>query len=119
MDYREFYRLADRMINHRDAHGISEYAIVRTGINRAYYAVYHKGREFLGISRAESISHNKLMARINAKGGEFVEVWKDMRTLLTMRLNADYYLDRAISEEDAVSCLHLSTEVMGKLDSSS
>ena len=119
MDYREFYRLADRMINHGDAHGIPEYAIVRTGINRAYYAAYHKGREFLGIGRAESISHNKLIARIKAQGHEFVEVWKDMRMLFTMRLNADYFLDRAISEEDAVTCLELSNELIGKLDSSS
>ena len=118
MDHRDFYSLADRMIKHIDTQGISENPIFRTGINRAYYAAYHQGREFLGIGRSDSVSHDKLMARIRAQGQEFVEVWKDMRTLFTMRLNADYFLDRAISEDDAVSCLDLSQEVLGKLDSS-
>lgn len=117
MDHREFYNMADRMIKHFDTQGIAENAIIRTGISRAYYAAYHQGRKYFGIGRGESISHGKLMARIKAQGGEFVEVWNDLRTLLTMRLYADYFLDRAISEEDAVTCLDLSAEVIGKLDS--
>jgi uncharacterized protein (UPF0332 family) len=85
-------------------------AAYRTAVNRAYYAVYHCGTEFLAglglqASRGPQ-THGQLQARVNNCGvAEFQQIYRIICKLYDGRLLADYDLKSNELQSQATAAL--------------
>jgi uncharacterized protein (UPF0332 family) len=87
-------------------------AAYRTAVNRAYYAVYHCGAEFLsGLGLKTSggpQTHGQLQARVNNCGvAEFQQLYRIIHKLYDSRLLADYDLKSNEFQSQATTALWL------------
>jgi uncharacterized protein (UPF0332 family) len=92
MNGREFLRAAEYLLKRR------EEAILRSAVSRAYYALFHEGREFIGelqfyCSKGPQ-AHGEVRSRLNNCGDQSMqEVSRLLAQLHKQRLMADYDLD--------------------------
>lgn len=97
MDPREFQTLASILVN-----GTTP-AEIRTAISRAYYATHNVGAEILsrgGFRISEGPSgHGDVWNRLSNSGDiEVMKVGSQLSNLYTMRIHADYRLDKKDAE---------------------
>jgi uncharacterized protein (UPF0332 family) len=102
MDPRDFRELADRL-----AGGASP-AEYRSAISRAYYAAFHVGIETLhalGFRVSRGAAGHGEVARCfdNCANQEAVNAARSLSNLHTLRIRADYQLDRLDVESAAVA----------------
>ncbi len=93
MDPREFQKLASDLVLRKGP------AEIRTSISRAYYATYNVGAEILtgmGFKIREGFGgHGDVRNRLsNSSDSEIMRVGSQLSNLHTMRIHADYRLNR-------------------------
>jgi len=93
MNPREFQNLASTLVNGKTP------AEIRTAISRAYYSTHNVGVEFLsglGFRIPKNASgHKEVWNRLSNSGdSEVMRVGSQLSDLYTMRIHADYRLDR-------------------------
>ena len=94
-DWREFLYSAKEILKRVEKlqqPGMSDEALCRTGISRAYYAVFNQAAPLVDSDSLNGGTHERVIIALNSSTNQIIrQIGKDLDKLRRMRIYADYH----------------------------